>query len=93
MISEIPGGCLAVQIFSEQINELANQTGEKKLGWKLHYVHHKVGELLHVLCSVSKLRRIKNFKSLFKEKNEFKSGDAKPEVLRRASPTRALGDT
>lgn len=45
-VSEIPGVCLAVQIFSEQINGPANQTRGKKLGWKLHHVLHKAGELL-----------------------------------------------
>lgn len=83
----ITGLCLADQIFSEQISGLAN------LGWKLHYVFQKVGELLDVPCTVNKLRHVKILKSWYEQKNYFWSGNDKPEVVRRTPPTRALGDT
>ena len=62
----IPGLCLADQIFSEQISGLANQMREK-VGWKLHYVFQKVGELLYVPCTVNKLRHVKILKSLYEQ--------------------------
>ena len=88
----IPGLCLADQIFSEQISGLASQM-RGKVGWKLHYVFQKVGELLDGPCTVNEPRCVKILKSLFEQKNNFRSGNDKPEVVRRTPPTRALGDT